>query len=365
MPSDGEFNPFEDYDSEENRKQYELDQRQRALERRIRKTKRETLAAKTAMKNGDETTKAEMQKLYERKAALLQKQNKAYNKFCEDNDLKRLQDRLHVAGWNKSQASAASAAARKWNKNHPSKPKAQSANIDITENGKYKKLPYKYSQTDEYKKAMRPEYYAQRMTHKDNEILWDPSNGYIQSSGYRDINDYKRGINPTISSKYEKTLEVLDRRTANPALKNDYVGFRKVDARYLERVLGIDTSNDMRARVVKTRLGGSRIEKIPVNSEAAQRVAEKINKLVETQTAKIRDDSYTSISLAEDINYFTHYPVQFEIQMPSGTKGLITDNWKESEFVAKPGSAIEILGAEAYNDGEKDCIRVFGRLLQE
>lgn len=108
MPGDGENNPFEQYDSEENRKQYELDQRQRALERRIRKTKRETLAAKTAMKNGDEATKAEMQKLYERKAALLQKQNKAYNKFCADNGLKRLQDRLHVSGWNKRQASAAS-----------------------------------------------------------------------------------------------------------------------------------------------------------------------------------------------------------------------------------------------------------------
>lgn len=113
MPGDGEFNPFEDYGSEENRKQYELDQRQRALERRIRKTKRETMAAKTAMKNGDEATKAEMQKLYERKAALLQKQNKAYNDFCKDNGLKRLQDRLHVSGWNRSQASAASAAARK------------------------------------------------------------------------------------------------------------------------------------------------------------------------------------------------------------------------------------------------------------
>lgn len=116
MPGDGENNPFEQYDSEENRKQYELDQHQRALERRIRKTKRETMAAKTAMKNGDEATKAEMQKLYERKAALLQKQNKAYNNFCEENGLKRLQDRLHVSGWNKSQASAASAAAKKKSK---------------------------------------------------------------------------------------------------------------------------------------------------------------------------------------------------------------------------------------------------------
>lgn len=116
MPGDGENNPFEQYDSEENRKQYELDQRQRALERRIRKTKRELQAAKTSIKNGDNATKAEMQKYYDRKAALLKKQNKAYNDFCEENGLKRLQDRLHVAGWNRSQSSAASAAARKKSK---------------------------------------------------------------------------------------------------------------------------------------------------------------------------------------------------------------------------------------------------------
>lgn len=115
-PGDGENNPWTEIDSEENRKAYELSQRQRLLERRIRKTKREVMSAKTAMKNGDEATKAEMQKLYERKAALLQKQNKAYNDFCKDNGLKRLQDRLHVSGWNRSQASAASAAARKKNK---------------------------------------------------------------------------------------------------------------------------------------------------------------------------------------------------------------------------------------------------------
>lgn len=111
-----EGDEWEPIDSEENKKAYELSQRQRALERRIRKTKRELQAAKTSIKNGDEATKAEMQKYYDRKAALLQKQNKAYNDFCEENGLKRLQDRLHVAGWNRSQASAASAAARKKSK---------------------------------------------------------------------------------------------------------------------------------------------------------------------------------------------------------------------------------------------------------
>ena len=108
-----EGDEWEPIDSKENRKAYELSQRQRALERRIRKTKRELQAAKTSIKNGDDATKAEMQKYYDRKAALLQKQNKAYNDFCEENGLKRLQDRLHVAGWNRSQASTASAAARK------------------------------------------------------------------------------------------------------------------------------------------------------------------------------------------------------------------------------------------------------------
>ena len=39
--------------------------------------------------------------------------NRAYNDFCAENGLKRQQERLHIAGWNKSQASAASAAARK------------------------------------------------------------------------------------------------------------------------------------------------------------------------------------------------------------------------------------------------------------
>ena len=43
---EGMDNPFEQYDSEENRIQYEKEQRQRQLERRIRKTKREVIGLK-------------------------------------------------------------------------------------------------------------------------------------------------------------------------------------------------------------------------------------------------------------------------------------------------------------------------------
>ena len=114
-PGDGVNNPFRDFDSEENQKEYELQQRQRALERRIRNTKRDVMGRKTALDSeGDSVVKSELEKEYQRKAALLQKQNKEYNDFCEENNLKKLQDRLQVAKWDRQQAAAASGAARKW-----------------------------------------------------------------------------------------------------------------------------------------------------------------------------------------------------------------------------------------------------------
>lgn len=100
------------YDSEENQKLYDLQQEQRRRERNIRHTKREAMAlkegAQAAEASGDADTAAELRKSYEKKAVLLQKQNRAYNDFCAENGLKRQQDRLHIAGWDKSQASAAS-----------------------------------------------------------------------------------------------------------------------------------------------------------------------------------------------------------------------------------------------------------------
>lgn len=54
--------------------------------------------------------KYSLEKDCRRKAALLQRQNKAYNDFCEQNNLKKLQDRLAVAKWDRQQAAAASGA---------------------------------------------------------------------------------------------------------------------------------------------------------------------------------------------------------------------------------------------------------------
>lgn len=116
-PGDGENNPYEDFDSEENRKRYDLEQRQRQLERRIRATKREVQGLKEAVDAADPETRPALEEQYQKKAQLLQKQNAAYNQFCAENDLKPLQERLKIAGWDRKQAASATAAAAKATQN--------------------------------------------------------------------------------------------------------------------------------------------------------------------------------------------------------------------------------------------------------
>lgn len=112
---EGMDNPFDHYDSEENRKQYEKEQYQRTLERRIRKTKREVMAKKEAVDTcKDDKLKFELDMDYQKKAELLSKQNKAYQEYCERNNLRPLSDRLQIAKWDRQQAAAARGAAQRY-----------------------------------------------------------------------------------------------------------------------------------------------------------------------------------------------------------------------------------------------------------
>lgn len=113
-PGDPNHNPYKDYDSEENKKAYDLSQKQRQLERAIRKTKREIIGLQSAISaSGDEDLTAELTADYTAKAVKLRNQNAAYNMFCQQNGLPKLDDRIRVAQWDRSTAAKASAAARK------------------------------------------------------------------------------------------------------------------------------------------------------------------------------------------------------------------------------------------------------------
>lgn len=114
-PGDGEHNPFEKYDSKENKKAYELQQRQRLLERRIRDTKRSVMGLKSSMDNAkDDKVKFEQDLQYQKKAALLKKQNEKYKEFCEKNNLKTRNERLSIAKWDREQATLARGAATRY-----------------------------------------------------------------------------------------------------------------------------------------------------------------------------------------------------------------------------------------------------------
>lgn len=117
-PGDGEHNPYEELSAEDKAnkgKQYEKEQKQRAYERRIRKTKREVLGMQTAVDNApNEQAKFALQQQLDRKSFLLQKQNAAYKDYCKQNDLRELQDRLMIAKWNRQNAAKARGAAKRY-----------------------------------------------------------------------------------------------------------------------------------------------------------------------------------------------------------------------------------------------------------
>ena len=112
-------NPWADehkIDSEENKKIYEDTQKQRAMERSIRATKRR-LIMKNEEINSDDVPESEKEKLrseYDRMAFKLTEQNKEYNKFCEKNNLAAQYYRNKVADFGYKQQSRANAGAKRY-----------------------------------------------------------------------------------------------------------------------------------------------------------------------------------------------------------------------------------------------------------
>ena len=113
-PGDLRHNPYANFDAEENKKAYDLSQKQRAQERKIRRTKEKLVGLRQAIEGAeDETAKATLEGEYQKAAKLLEKQNLAYNAFCQNNGLKRLADRIQIAQWTRADAAKSIAAARK------------------------------------------------------------------------------------------------------------------------------------------------------------------------------------------------------------------------------------------------------------
>jgi hypothetical protein len=94
--------------ADESQKLYDLQQKQRFLEREIRKTKREIMAKKQELDMIAETDVKEiLQPQYDKLAYKLRMQNKRLQSFCKNNDLQLQGDRTKVSGFNKKQSAIA------------------------------------------------------------------------------------------------------------------------------------------------------------------------------------------------------------------------------------------------------------------
>lgn len=137
-PGDPDHNPYKEYDAEENKKAYDLSQKQRTIERTIRADKLKVKGLREAIDCAeDETLKKELSEDYEKASARLSMHNEEYNHFCENNGLKRYDDRLSIAKWNRSEAMKAVHAAKYYNATEALKKMRESGIIRTT--GKYTK----------------------------------------------------------------------------------------------------------------------------------------------------------------------------------------------------------------------------------
>lgn len=123
-------------DREENRKVYEMQQQQRAMERAIRQTKRQLLVKQAEIEGVAETDVKEMlQPEYDKLAYKLRMQNRKYNQFCADNGLRTQADRIKVAGFKREQTAKANGRATAYS-NSVKTPMEKADNVGYTKRTK-------------------------------------------------------------------------------------------------------------------------------------------------------------------------------------------------------------------------------------
>lgn len=114
-----EDNPFTNIDKEKSLERYKIEQRQRELERRIRKTKRQVVGYQTAYEGLlDGPEKDAAQKTYDKKCDLLRRQNEAYTEYCRSHNMRPLSERLEIAEWDRKQARESLKAVRRYRRNN-------------------------------------------------------------------------------------------------------------------------------------------------------------------------------------------------------------------------------------------------------
>lgn len=101
----------------ENLNRYEDSQKQRDMERGIRKTKRQLIVKQEELAWASGAEREKRQQEYDKLAYRLQEQNKDYNQYCEEHELQPQYDRNALAGFGYPQQKAANKGAKRYVEN--------------------------------------------------------------------------------------------------------------------------------------------------------------------------------------------------------------------------------------------------------
>ena len=166
------------------------------------------------------------------------------------------------------------------------------------------------------------------------------SRGYIATRNYRVINTALRtDTEDELDEDDKKTVEALDRITTSNQLSQDTILVRNVNFDYLSSVFGITLDNG------ETLQNYMRDE---MSIEAKKYILEKFKKFEGT---KVTEKAYLSTSMIPEANCMNFKPVRFIIKAAKETKGYVTLNKAESEFIMPRGTSM-VLDSISYDDAQ-------------
>ena len=148
------------------------------------------------------------------------------------------------------------------------------------------------------------------------------SKGYIATRNYRVINTALRtDTEDTLEEDDKLTIEALDRITENNKLSKNTLLVRNVNLDYLTSVFNIKLQDGS---------GLTNEEFMKMSNETKLYILEEFKKF---EGIAVKEKAYLSTSLIPSANIMNDKPVRFIIKAPKGTKGYLTLNIGESEFV--------------------------------
>lgn len=315
--------PTEDLDA--NNRLYKQTQVQRALERDVRKKKRECMLY-------DELGDAEA---FEEAAVKLKAKEAKLNHYVDQHDnLHRRKDREQVVGFDKRISAEAVAANKKAiNKTEKGfskeirkteKKDSESHITPVFENPSAE-IDYRSDQKVTFKNLSEWRKSFGKVTDEEYEIISGMNDtGYIRNSNSYKINQAMRnGAVSELSEGNKKTINTLKSVIERNVSDRDAVLMRKLDIDYIQNVFDVDTGN-----LKKT------VEELNTK---------KIGK-------KFTEKGFVSTSYKADKNLNNNDNVLLDIYVPKGTKMFLTKNREESEIILQAGTQFELEGAVLTDD---------------